>query len=233
MNIRCLILSLALAISSSITAQDIEKPLKFNYGAKAGFQAIAYNNPEFEIEGYEFDSNTLHSNKIGYTVAPFARLTLKRFYIQAEGVFGIARHSFDFKDVADDNTQNILVPNQTTYNLQTICLQVPIVFGYNFVQEGKYVMSLFTGPKTKFLFTAHSKQEFIHFKHDRLEEILKKRCYYWEFGLGVKIGYVFFDFTYDWGFTKASEYIISNADNSKFRSDRRDHIFSFSVGMIF
>ena len=230
MNIRSLILLAALIFPCSFVAQEKEQQLKFNFGAKVGFQAIAYNNPEFEIEGYEFDSNTLHSNKIGYTVAPFARLTKDKLYVQAETVFGIARHSFDFK--ATDNS-NSLIPNQTTYNLRTICLQVPIVVGYHIIQEGKYQMSLFTGPKTKFVFTAHSNQEFKHFKYENLEEVLKKRCYYWEIGLGVKIGYVFFDFIYDWGITKASEYIISTTDNRKFRSDRRDHIFSFSVGMIF
>ena len=230
MNIRSLILLAALTFPCSFVAQEKEQQLKFNFGAKVGFQAIAYNDPEFEIDGYEFDSNTLHSNKIGYTVAPFARLTKDKLYVQAETVFGIARHSFDFK--ATDNS-NSLIPNQTTYNLRTTCLQVPIVVGYHIIQEGNYQMSLFTGPKTKFVFTSLSNQEFKHFKYDNLEEVLKKRCYYWEIGLGVKIGYVFFDFIYDWGITKVSEYIISTTDNRKFRSDRRDHIFSFSVGMIF
>ena len=232
MNIRNLILFVALIIPCCLTAQQKENRLKFNFGAKAGFQAIAYNSPEFEIEGYEFDTNTIHSNKIGYTIAPFIRLTKNRVYVQAETVFGITRHSFDFVN-AEENQDNTLLSNQTTYNLRTICLQVPIVVGCHIINEGKYQMSLFTGPKTKFVFTAHSKQEFKHFKHENLEEILKKRCYYWETGLGVKIGHVFFDFTYDWGVTKASEYIISNTDNKKFRSYRRDNIFSFSVGMIF
>ena len=232
MKIRSLILLAALTFPCCLAAQEKEQQLKFNFGAKVGFQAIAYNNPEFGIEGYEFDSNTLHSNKIGYTIAPFARVTKNKLYVQAETVFGIARHSFDFKAIEKEEEYSI-VPNQTTYNLRTICLQVPIVVGYHIIQEGKYQMSLFTGPKTKFVFTAHSNQEFKHFKYENLEEVLKKRCYYWEAGLGVKIGYVFFDFIYDWGITKASEYIISTTDNRKFRSDRRDHIFSFSVGMIF
>lgn len=204
--------------------------MKFNYGAKAGFQAIAYNNPVFEIDGYEFDSNTLHSNKIGYTIAPFVRLTRNRVYVQSECVFGIARHSFDFNSTSDEEN---IIPNEITYNLRTICLQVPIVFGYNIINDKKYVMSLFTGPKTKFVFTSHSKQEFEHFEYYDLEEVLKKRCYYWEIGLGVKIGHVFFDFVYDWGITKASEYIVSEIESRKFRSDRRDNILSFSVGMIF
>ncbi|MBO7231209.1 MAG: PorT family protein [Bacteroidaceae bacterium] len=231
MNIRNLILLLtALIVPCCIKAEEQEKRMKFNYGAKAGFQAIAYNNPVFEIDGYEFDSNTLHSNKIGYTIAPFVRLTRNRVYVQSECVFGIARHSFDFNSTSDEEN---IIPNEITYNLRTICLQVPIVFGYNIINDKKYVMSLFTGPKTKFVFTSHSKQEFEHFEYYDLEEVLKKRCYYWEIGLGVKIGHVFFDFVYDWGITKASEYIVSEIESRKFRSDRRDNILSFSVGMIF
>ena len=76
MNKSSLILFFALIIPCCLVAQENEKQLRFNYGAKVGFQAIAYNNPEFDIKGYEFDSNTLHSNKIGYTIAPFARLTM-------------------------------------------------------------------------------------------------------------------------------------------------------------
>lgn len=230
MNIRSLILLTALIVPCCIKAEEQEKRMKFNYGAKAGFQAIAYNNPVFEIDGYEFDSNTLHSNKIGYTIAPFVRLTRNRVYVQSECVFGIARHSFDFNSTSDEEN---IIPNEITYNLRTMCLQVPIVFGYNIINDKKYVMSLFTGPKTKFVFTSHSKQEFEHFSYYDLEEVLKKRCYYWEIGLGVKIGHVFFDFVYDWGITKASEYIVSDIENRKFRSDRRDNILSFSVGMIF
>ena len=230
MNIRSLILLTALIVPCCITAEEQEKRMKFNYGAKGGFQAIAYNNPVFEIDGYEFDSNTLHSNKIGYTIAPFARVTKNRVYAQAECAFGITRHSFDFKSTSNDES---IIPNDVTYNLRTMCLQVPIVVGYNIIDEDKYVMSLFTGPKTKFVFTSHSKQEFKHFSNNDLEEVLKKRCYFWEVGLGVKIGHVFFDFVYDLGITKASEYIVSNIEDRKFRSDRRDNIFSFSVGMIF
>ena len=177
MNIRGLILFFTMIVPCCLAAQENEKQLKFNFGAKAGFQAIAYNNPEFEIEGYEFDSNTLHSNKIGYTIAPFVRLTNKKLYVQAETVFGIARHSFNFKETSE-NEENSIVANQITYNLRTICIQVPIVVGYHIIQEGKYQMSLFTGPKTKIVFTAHSDQDFKHFKDDSLEEVLKNRCYY-------------------------------------------------------
>ena len=229
MNVRYLILFLLFSLPLCLQAQD-DAGIKINGGAKVGFQAITYNNPNFGIDGYEFNKNTIQSNKIGYTISPFMRLTLKRVYMQVETILGITRHSFDFKST--DNT-NSLLANKTEYNLKTLCLQVPILIGYNVVQEGRYVMSVFTGPKTKFVFTAHDSQEFKHFKYGQMEEVLKKRCYYWDFGLGVDIGNVFFDFTYDLGITKVSEYIISKSENKKFASERRDNILSFSVGIIF
>lgn len=230
MNIRNLILLFLLSISLCVHAQE-NLGIKVNGGAKVGFQAVTYNNPNFSITGYEFNENTIQSNKIGYTISPFVRLTLKRVYVQCETIFGVTRHSFDFKSIDEENSA--LLPNQTEYNLKTYCLQVPIAIGYNVIQEGKYVLSIFTGPKTKFVFTAHDEQEFKHFKYGQMEEVLKKICYYWDVGLGVKIGNVFFDFTYDFGITKVSEYIISRSENLKFASDRRDNILSFSVGMIF
>lgn len=230
MNLRT-ILSFLLLLPCCITAQEKTRGVHFNAGIKAGFQAVTYNDPEFGIEGYIFDENNIQSNKIGYTISPFLRITRNSFYIQVESIFGITNHSFDFKDT-EQNSDGVTARNSTTYTLKTYCMQVPLLFGYNFVDQKRFGMSVFTGPKTKFTFTAHNEQEFKHFKHAGMKEILKKRCYYWEIGLGVKIANVFFDFVYDAGLTDTSEYIITE-ENKKFKSSRRDNILSFSVGMIF
>lgn len=214
-----------------LTAQEHTK-VKFNAGLKAGFQAITYNDPTFGIEGYSFNENTIQSNKIGYTIAPFARVSKGKFYLQTEAAFGIARHSFDFTDTREPSIENV-DPNIPTYELKTYCLQVPLLFGYEFLKQGNYSMSIFTGARTKFTFTAHTDQEFKHFSYDDLEEVLKKKSYYWELGLGVRIYNVFFDFVYDLGLTKASKYILANKIGKKFSTDRKDNILSFSVGVIF
>ena len=231
MNIRALIYTL-LFLPCCIAAQENSNRAKFNAGIKAGFQAITYNDPEFSIDGYEFNTSTIQSNKIGYTVAPFIRVTYSRFYIQTEAAFGIARHSFDFTDKREAAIENIS-PNTPVYELKAYCLQVPILIGYEFVEEDRFGMSVFTGPRTKFTFTAHSEQEFRHFSYDDLEEVLNKKVYYWEAGLGVRIYNVFFDFAYDLGLTKASRYIQASKVNKRFKAERRDNILSFSVGMIF
>lgn len=229
---RNLIICILLLFPCLLGAQESDKRLRFNAGLKVGFQAVTYNDPTFGIEGYTYNSNTIQSNRIGYTVSPFMRLSRGRLYIQIESAFGITRHSFDFTDTRESNIEKI-TPNIPQYDLKTYCLQVPILFGYEFVKQEKYGMSVFTGPRIKFTFTSHDDQQYRHFAYDDLHEVLKKQTYYWEIGLGIKIHNVFFDFVYDMGLTDASEYIEAPKVKKHFKSERKDNILSFSVGMIF
>jgi hypothetical protein len=229
---RSLIICILLLFPLSLGAQESDNRIRVNAGLKVGFQAITYNNPTFGIEGYTYNENTIQSNKVGYTVAPFLRLSHGRFYIQTEAALGITRHSFDFTDTREGSIAGI-TPNIPIYDLRTYCLQVPILFGYNFVMQSSYGMSFFTGPKTKFIFTAHDRQQFKHFAYDDLEEVLEKKTYYWGVGLGVKIYNVFFDFVYDLGLTDPSKFIRAPKVRKEFSTKRRDNILSFSVGIIF
>ena len=228
---RCLIIALMVAFPLLSTAQTKGK-VRFNAGVKAGFQAVTYNDPEFEIEGYKFDTNNIQSNKIGYAFSAFARITKNKFYLQTEGTFGITNHSFDFQD-EQENTDGNFIPNNTVYDLRTYCIQVPILFGYNIIQRGRYGWSLFTGPRTKFILKSLSQQRFKHFRYEHLEEILNDKNYYWEVGMGIKISRVFLDITYDVGLNKSASHIVSHDDGKIFASSRRDNILSFSVGFIF
>ena len=213
------------------TAQETGK-VHYNIGMKAGFQAVTYNDPDFGIDGYCFDTNNIQSNKIGYALSLFARVTKNKYFLQTECTFGISNHSFDFHD-EPVNTEENFIPNNTVYDLKTYCLQVPILFGYNVVQKGRYGLSLFTGPRTKFIFTSMSQQQFKHFYYEELEEILADKVYFWEIGMGIKISRVFLDITFDAGLNKAASHIISHSDGKIFSSSRRDNILSFSVGFIF
>lgn len=231
MSVRRLILTLIIAFPLFATAQEKGK-VHFNIGMKAGFQAVTYNDPEFGIEGYKFDTNNIQSNKIGYAISLFARVTKSNFYLQTEGTFGITNHSFDFHD-EHVNCEMNFVPNNTVYDLRTYCMQVPILFGYYVVQKERYGLSIFTGPRTKFIFTSLSQQQFKHFKYDSLEEILNNKVYFWEVGLGIKISRVFLDITFDAGLNKAASHIVSQSSGKIFTSSRRDNVLSFSVGFIF
>ena len=226
-----MILGLLLSLPLLVHAQE-KKKVHFNAGIKAGFQAVTYNDPEFKIDGYVFDYNNIQSNKIGYAISPFARISKGRYYLQTEVTFGITNHSFDFHDQNYTAEENF-TPNHTVYDLRTYSIQVPIIFGINILEGDRYCMSIFTGPRTNFILSSLTEQNFKHFEYENLEEVLNDKNYYWEFGLGIKISRVFLDITFDAGINKASSHIISHDDGQIFTSSRRDNVLSFSVGFLF
>ena len=48
------------------TAQETGK-VHYNIGMKAGFQAVTYNDPDFGIDGYCFDTNNIQSTRTTLT----------------------------------------------------------------------------------------------------------------------------------------------------------------------
>lgn len=202
---------------------------RFNFGIKAGVHALTYNDPEFWIEGYDFNSSdNIQSRKIGYTVSAFVRYTFHRFYLQTEATLGLTQHNFEFKEMNDGHQAS----GNSAYELRTLCIQAPLLFGYNFIDQRVFGMSVFTGPRAKQLLTSHCRQEFSNFKHKGLKEVLNRTTYYWEVGLGVKIGNVFFDFTYDISINNSSKYLESSETGDRFKSSRNENILSFSIGFI-
>ncbi len=216
---------------AQLPAQEKNKGFRVNYGIRAGFQAVTYNGTDFNIKGYKFNENTIQSNKIGYTINPFVRFTRDEFYLQSEAAVGITLHTFDF--IEENGAGENFAANVPKYELTTYCIQVPILIGYNFISYRNYQMGVFTGPRTKFILTSQSKQEFSHFTYEDLYEELPDKTYYWEVGLDVKIYNVFFDITYDWEFIKQKSAIISRETGERFECKRSDNVLSFSVGFIF
>ena len=208
------------------TAQEKASPVKFNYGVKLGFQGVTYNTTDFSIDGYTLNGNTIQSNKVGYTVTPFARLTKNKFYLQTEASFGIAYYNYDFTDASAPSSS-------AEYKLTTYCIKVPLLFGYNFISYDKYGMSFYTGPRVKFNITPLCDQKFTGFKYNDMREELEKREWFWETGLGIRIYNVVIDIAYDWGFLRGKSKIHTPDDDLVFDTKRNSNILSFSAGFIF
>ncbi len=231
MNIyRIIPIILLLTISIATEAQEKEKreKVKFNYGIKIGTHASTYNSTDFDITGYKYDNKTMHSNKIGFSISPFMRLSKWMFYLQTECDLCMTNQDFEFEEIAPDD---IITSKTPKYELTTYCIQVPLLFGYNFIQNDTYGMSMFTGPKTKFILTAHDRQHFENFNLDLYED-LRPITYYWEIGLGVKIHRVFFDFAFDIGLSRHTNGIIDKDSGTKYHAKRSDNNLSFSIGII-
>ncbi len=230
MKVKSLITIILLVLSANLIAQNSNK-LHLNGGVMVGFHAANYNTTEFEIEGYTYDDRRIGSNRIGYSITPFLRLSKNRSYLQIETVLSVSSHNFDFTETVSESSE--LQPANAEYKLRTYCLQIPLLYGYNFVQSNFYGMSVYTGPKAKFIFTSLSKNEFINFRIEDLYEEINPITYYWEIGLGVKIANVMFNFTYDIGLNNTTKGVLSDSMGKRYSAKRSDNILGFSAGIIF
>ena len=230
---RGLFVIFALLLPYTLFSQECENKIKFNAGFKVGFHAATYNKTDFEIDGYEFNEAIIQSNKIGYSASPFVRVSMNKFYLQTEAMLSISRHYFEFNDLRVETTPQADPANTPEYKLTTYCLQVPLLLGYNFLQSGYYGMSVFMGPNAKFVFTAHDKQEFVNFRYNDLQELLRPTILFWKIGLDVKISNICFDFTYDIGINNNTRGVVSTKSGKKFNAHRSDNLLSFSIGLIF
>lgn len=219
----CLILTLLL-ISFTLEAQD---KLKLNTGFKAGVQASTYHQTTFTLEGYNYNNKSLNT-RIGYSFSGFLRLSKGRPYIQTEGIFSIDKYNFSFEpeDVITNESDNI-----PRYKLTTYSIQVPLLLGYNFVNTRTYKMSVFTGPKAKFLFTSLSKQRFDNFPFGDAKEELDPLTFSWVVGLEVSIANICFDFIYQIGLNNTSKYIYIPETKERFLFNRNIDVLGFSLGV--
>lgn len=227
---RITILCLLLCSFTLLAAQQHEKNrLKINAGVKIGFHASTYNSTDFQIDGYEYDDRVIQSNKIGYSIAPFIRFTYKKVYLQTETGLSLSHYYFEFNEKSNAESEGQI----PTYEITTYCLQVPLLFGYDFLRSGAYGMSVFTGIKTRFLFTAQDKQKYKNFEYTDMHEQLTKTNFYWEIGLGVNIANFYFDFVYDIGLSNNTNGIKCNSLDKTFYAKRSDNMLNFSVGIMF
>lgn len=219
----CIIL-LLLLLPVVLYAQE---RLQLNTGFKAGVQASTYQHTEFTLDSYNYNKKSLNT-RIGYTLSSFLRLSKGRPYIQTEGIFSIDKYNFSFEPESGATTGDNIIPR---YKLTTYSIQVPLLFGYNFVNSDTYKMSIFTGPKAKFLFTSLSNQEFANFPFAEAKEELDPLTFSWVVGLEVSIANICFDFVYQIGLNNTSKYIYIPETGERFRFNRNIDVLGFSLGV--
>ena len=119
-------------------------------------------------------------------------------------------------------------------------IDFPVLYGYNVVKKGPYGMSIFAGPKLRYLWGKKNEITFSNFDQKGIHEKLYPFNISAVIGVGVNISRIFFDFRYEQGIgniSKSITYDNINSDGSTGISriifDRRDSALSFSLGFIF
>ena len=177
---------------------------------------------ELKIKDVTIDE-VQNNYKIGYFGALFMRINMKKHYIQPEVSYNVTKCEITFDKLGSQHPA--IEPDYASVQSVLHSIDFPVLYGYNVVKKGPYGMSIFAGPKLRYLWG-------------------KKKLYPFNIsaviGVGVNISRIFFDFRYEQGIgniSKSITYDNINSDGSTGISriifDRRDSALSFSLGFIF
>ena len=196
------------------------KETPVNFGFKGGFTSSLFLVSQFSVNGVPIDE-VQNNYKIGYFGSLFMRINFDRHFLQPEISYNINRC--------------------ITSSIHSI--DIPVIYGYNFIKEGPYSLAVFGGPKVRYIWDRKSDIDFENFDQVNIRERLRPLNLSFTVGVSVTISRVFFDFRYDMGLHNISKSVTYDipADNNaadentknEIRFHRRDNVLSFSFGVFF
>jgi hypothetical protein len=203
------------------------------FGVKGGVKSSIYLISEFTIDGKEI-LEVQNNYKIGYFAAVFMRVNFDSHFIQPEISYNINRCEITFnKNITNAEAT---VPDYATIYTTVHSAEVPILYGYNFVKKGPYGMSLFVGPKIKYIWRKQSKIGYENFDQGGISEDIRPFNIGGAMGVSVNISRIFFDFRYEQSILNTSRkmnYTFPEDGGNSIILKRRDSVISFSLGFLF
>ncbi|NDV60071.1 porin family protein [Bacteroides sp. 519] len=203
-----------------------------NFGFRAGFNSAMYLVSNLNISGVTID-DIQNTYRIGYTGSAFMRLNFLKHYLQPEISYQISQSEITFDKLGSQNPE--IQPDYATITSKIHSFEVPVLYGYNIVKKGPYGLSVFGGPKIKYLSNNHNKITFENFDQKNVEEELHPITVSLTIGIAVNISNIFFDFRYEQGLHNISKSVTYDNivhQNKEIVFKRRDNILSFSLGII-
>ena len=199
------------AFGKDRNADKVERPntKKVNFGIKAGFNSSAL----------------------------FMRINMKKHFIQPEVSYNVSKGEIVFDKLGSQHPA--VEPDYASVQSVLHSIDFPVLYGYNVVKKGPYGMSIFAGPKLRYLWGKRNEITFTNFDQKGIHEKLYPLNVSAVIGVGVNISRIFFDFRYEQGIRNISKSIVYdniNSDGSTGVSHiifrRRDSALSFSFGFI-
>lgn len=208
-----------------------------NFGIKGGFNTAMYFIDEFKIKDITIDE-IQNNYKVGYFGAMFVRFNMKKHFIEPELSYHVSKSEITFDKKGSQHPD--IEPDYASINSTIHTIELPVLYGYNFIKEGPFGMSFFAGPKLKYVWNKKSELVFSNFD----QQGIKEKPYPFNLnvvgGVGVNISKIFFDFRYEVGLgniSKSVTYTESNPDGTVSEANmifkRRSNLLSFSFGFMF
>ncbi|HIZ00867.1 MAG TPA: PorT family protein [Candidatus Bacteroides merdipullorum] len=218
--------------------QTKEEAISTNFGAKAGFTAALSLLNDFSIGGVPIEQ-VQNDYKVGYFASLFMRINFGRHFLQPEVSYNVNQCGVNFNKPQDQDMAIGSQTSSTAYIESKIhSIDIPVIYGYNFIKTGPYAMSVFGGPKIRYIWKRKSKVSFRNFDAEDLHESLRPLNVSFTLGVAVAISRIFFDFRYDIGLLNMSKgvtYTPSTEETDEYAVSyrRRDNVLSFSLGIFF
>lgn len=234
---------LLFACSANLYAQDImlydskQKKQKISIGIKAGFNSTMMFTDELYYGEQEI-TDIQNNYKVGYISTLFVRIPVKnKHFLQPEVSYAISQGSISMSNLRENAT---ILEDNALIKTKISSLEIPLLYGYKFIDSYPYGMSFFLGPKVAWTIKKQSSSEYSGFYQKGIKEYIRPLNYSAIIGLGVNISNIFFDFRYEIGcnnITKSVTYdkelTIEPYNEKELILKRRKNILSFSVGAIF
>lgn len=214
---------------------------RINFGIKGGFTSSLFLVSDLMMDGVKIDE-VQNNYKIGYFSSLFMRINFGKHFIQPEVSYNVNRCNITFEQPENTETS----PASITSSIHSI--DIPIIYGYNFIKEGPYSLAAFGGPKLRYIWNKKSEVTFENFDRKGIHEELYPLNASFTLGVAVTISSVFFDFRYDIGLHNISKKIAydntamnndmeiatgGETPSDEIRFHRRDNVLSFSLGVFF
>lgn len=238
------ILTGCFAVLVSVQAQSTEntwgttmRNSKVNVGVKTGFNSAMFFVDDLKVGDYSFD-HIQNNYKVGYFASFFVRFNLrKHHFFQTEASYNIIKGSVSIAKTLENTDflkDNALV--KTTIH----SIDIPLLYGYKFIDSYPYGMALFAGPKVSYIWNRHAKSEYVGFYQQDISESFHPLYYSGVIGLAVNVSNIFFDFRYEVGLHNMSDEVTFDRAKTEMPYSeqeiiikRRRNILSFSLGVIF
>lgn len=213
------------------------KQPRISLGIRGGFNSSMFFTDRFSIDGQALE-DMQNNYKVGYFASFFCRFNLKRHqFIQPEVSYNVLQGSISIPYTLSNS--EVLQESGLIKSRATV-IDIPLLYGYKFVDVHPYGMAFMAGPKISWVWKAHSKNEYSGFYQQNISEHAEPFRYSAVVGLAVNVSNIFFDFRYEVGLHNVTRKITYDPNTTEepynqhtMDIKRRLNVLSFSVGVIF
>jgi hypothetical protein len=211
---------------------------KINYGIKVGFNSSMYRVSDFVIKDITIDE-VQNNYRVGYVISLFSRYNMNRHFFQSEISYNISQCEIVFDKLGGLHPD--IEPDYASIRSKICLIGIPLLYGYSIVKRGPYGMSVFGGPQLRYIWNKWNEITFENFEQEGIREVFHPLNISLLVGVAVRVSPVFFDFRYEQGLNNISKSVtyhsLENRDGRAGENEiflpRRDHVLSFSLGIMF